>query len=496
MLRISVFLALATALHAAMLTGTVEESQTSKPLSGAQVTVEQIEETGGGARSIRTDRNGSFEILRLPAGTYVIKASRRGFMPMEYGQKRWNSAGSPVAIDENGSVSVTLRLPRYGGIVGTIVDENDVGWLEGDVLAYRYTESQPPVLAGRGHSDERGVYRISGLQPGLYLVRSAPMQTDDASYLPTFSKEAVKAEESRPVEVYLEQDTTGADVRPAEGRLFTLTGSVVGLMPPNAPVTVTLASDLGRLTSQGASFRFTGLAPNTYEIYAETQTTPPQAAYRNLGFLNYDNSVPLQMLTMQDRRIDVAPSPPGGTAAVRILARRRDLAGAGEPELLHMTDNRIPGRTGRWEFMLIPPAGFYVSDFSGGIFGRGAAPRPDGWNEAAAGAYSPIRFTLSSGPGVVHGVVKSSGTPVQGAPVYLEPYDTVARRRVADPRSARTDTRGVYLFDGLAPGAYRVLSTFEYRSPDVAQMDLAGAQAVVVAASGDLTADLDLYEIR
>jgi hypothetical protein len=43
---------------------------------------------------------------------------------------------------------------------------------------------------------------------------------------------------------------------------------------------------------------------------------------------------------------------------------------------------------------------------------------------------------------------------------------------------------------------YRVLSTFEYGSPDVAQMELAGAQTVRVAWSGNQTADLDLYEIR
>jgi hypothetical protein len=48
----------------------------------------------------------------------------------------------------------------------------------------------------------------------------------------------------------------------------------------------------------------------------------------------------------------------------------------------------------------------------------------------------------------------------------------------------------------VAPGVYRILSTFEYRSPDTAQMEMAGAQSVAVAQAGDLTADLDLYEIR
>jgi hypothetical protein len=427
----------AAALHAATLNGTVLENQTSKPLSGAQVVVEPVGNAGG-ARSIRTGRNGAFEFPSLPAGSYTIKASRRGFMPMEYGQKRWNSAGSAVAVPESG-LSVTLRLPRCGGITGTIVDENDVGWLEGDVLAYRYAEGQPPVLAGRGRSDERGAYRISGLEPGMYLVRSAPMKTEDAAYLPTFSKEAVKAEESRPVEVYLEQDTTGVDVRPAEGRLFTLTGSV-GPIPPNVPVTITLVSDMGRLTSQGSLFRFTGLAPALYEIYAETSADPPQVAYQNLGSLTHDSGAELRMFPMPDRRVDVSPSPPGGTPAVQFLARRKDLAGVGEPEALHVVDNRTPARPGRWELMLVPPVGYYVSGFAGGPMGAGAASRPEGWNEVLPN--SAIRFTLSSGGGAVHGAVKSSGEPAAGAPVYLEAYDPASRRRLEFTASSRRSSTG------------------------------------------------------
>ena len=65
-------LAWAAALHAAMLSGIVEESGSSKPLSGAQVVVSQIGTTSGGVHSVRTGRNGGFEILSLPAGVYVI----------------------------------------------------------------------------------------------------------------------------------------------------------------------------------------------------------------------------------------------------------------------------------------------------------------------------------------------------------------------------------------------------------------------------------------
>ena len=481
------------ALHAGVIRGTVLENQTSKPLSRAQVVLESIGGTAGGAHSSRTDRSGNFVFSSLPAGAYVLKASRRGFMPMEYGQKRWNSAGVPVTLTEDAAPFLTIRLPRYGGITGTIVDENYVGWLEGDVVAYRY--AQPPVLVARGRSDERGVYRISGLEPGRYLVRSAAMQNEDGSYLPTFSQEAVRAEESRPVEVYFEQDSTGVDVRPSEGRLFSLSGVAV-TNPPGMTATITLVSDMGRQTMQGSVFHFVGLAPAAYEVYAETQGNPYQASYTSLGGLDHDTSVTLQLLPVRERQIEVNPAPPGGSASVQILARRKDLAGVGEPAALRVANNRALLTPGRWELMPTPPPGYYVSGFSGSPPGRGEVSRPDGWNEVAAAYYSSIRFTLSSGPGAVHGVVKSSGETVAGAPVYLEAYDPVTRKRVTDLRTVRTDMRGLYRFESLAPGVYRVLSTFEYRSPDSAEMEMAGAQTASVAASGDLAVDLDLYVIR
>ena len=52
----------------------------------------------------------------------------------------------PVTVGENDSAVLNIRLPRYGAIAGTVLDENDVGLPEHDVIAYRNT--QPPRPAG------------------------------------------------------------------------------------------------------------------------------------------------------------------------------------------------------------------------------------------------------------------------------------------------------------------------------------------------------------
>ena len=59
-----------------------------------------------------------------------------------------------------------------------------------------------------------------------------------------------------------------------------------------------------------------------------------------------------------------------------------------------------------------------------------------------------------------------------------------------------TGTGGQYQFDGLAPGAYRLLSTFEYQSPDAAAMDAARAAIVKAEEGRTVVQDLELYVIR
>ena len=276
----SVFLVLvAVSLHAgllqaAVIRGIVVENMTGYSLSRSLVTLHMIGAPSDAAVSVRTSESGGFEFINLIPGAYIVRASRRGFLPMEYGQRQWNSAGTPVIVDKDAAASLNIRLSRLGAITGTVRDENEVGIPEQDVAAY--TNTEPPRFVTRGRSDDRGVYRISGLDPGSYLVRTTGNEDMEISYLPTFGRQTLRVAEARPVQVYLDDEARDADVRPIRGTLFTLSGSAAPLPDPqNFTVTVTLASDLGRRTFDGAVFRFTSLAPGSYEIYAEARENPP-----------------------------------------------------------------------------------------------------------------------------------------------------------------------------------------------------------------------------
>jgi len=75
----------------------------------------------------------------------------------------------------------------------------------------------------------------------------------------------------------------------------------------------------------------------------------------------------------------------------------------------------------------------------------------------------------------------------------LEAFDQDTRQRLIDLRTTRTDLRGQYRFAGLAPGAYRLLSTFEYDKPDAQAMEAAGARTLTLSEGDDAAKDLDLY---
>lgn len=486
------FLLAVTSLRAAVIRGSVVENMTGYSLSRTLVTVQLIGGPSDDAVSARTNDTGGFEFSRLPAGAYIVRASRRGFLPMEYGQRQWNSAGTPVVLGKDGDAFLNIRLSRYGAISGTVRDDNEVGIPDQDVAAY--TNTEPPHYVTRGRSDDRGVFRIAGLEPGSYLVRTTGNEDLELSYLPTFSRQTLRVAEARPVQVYLDDETRDADVHPIRGTLFNLSGTA-GPIPDSDDfnVTVTLASDLGRRTSDGPVFHFAGLAPGPYQIYVEARENPPGTRFLG-GYaeLRLDRNITGYGVLLSPVR-ETPFNFEAGSAD--IVVRRKDLAGVGPTHEVHLSENnRAAIPPGRWEILAIPPGGYYVSRFLPSP--RNGSSRPDGWNEVMLQRFESVTITLSGGASAVHGLVKSSGAPAGGAPVFLEAWDPVERKRLIDLRETRTDMRGNYRFEGVAPGNYRVLSTFEYLTPDSNAMDAAGAIPIQIAEHTDAQTDLDLFGLR
>jgi hypothetical protein len=159
---------------AGRLTGRVLAGDTGRPLKRARVFITAAELPGG--RGVLTDDSGGFDFTELPAGRYTLTASKSGFIGLSYGQRRPLQAGTPLQLADSQQLrGIDFRLPRGGVLAGHVFDQ------DGDampgvmvrVMRYQYMQGERRLApAGTAQTDDRGAYRVWGLNPGDYYVNA------------------------------------------------------------------------------------------------------------------------------------------------------------------------------------------------------------------------------------------------------------------------------------------------------------------------------------
>ena len=146
-------------------------SDTGKPLKRARVFINAAE---AGGRGTLTDDNGAYDFSNLPAGRYTINASKSGYIQLSYGQRRPLQAGTPLQLLDGQQLrGLDFALPRGGVISGRVSDETGdvMPGVAVQLLRYQYQQGNRQLTpAGQGQTDDRGVYRVWGLNPGEYYV--------------------------------------------------------------------------------------------------------------------------------------------------------------------------------------------------------------------------------------------------------------------------------------------------------------------------------------
>jgi len=449
------------------------------------------------ALGVVTDAEGRYRITGVAPGAYRVSV----FAPVHAieGERDPLTPGKTINLAEGDNVEgLDFALTRGAVITGKVTDDKDRPVIAAPVNAYkfgpdgdrqRFNLFNPMYM--RWETDDRGVYRIFGLEAGRYLVAAgfdSSERRTSGGYRPTFYPNAADEAQARVVEVESGGEAANVDIRVAAlAKGYVVTGRVVDADSgePVPGVTVTYGAVIGgrfglgtgmRMTNALGEFRFENLPPNSYGarvIYSDA---------RGLGAATLGPDV----------KFDVVDGDVGG---LEIKAYR----GATISGVVAVEGSNDPALRAKLAqvnlFTLGGSGGIMLSKFSEG----NGAISPDGTFKLSnvqpgkvrvmAGFFRPIRFALlrvehngvevkaldvnagdqitgvrlvfAYGNGVIAGRVEVKGGSLP-ADVRMKAYYRRIGASLAfeSPKSIEVDGRGQFLFEGLTQGTYRLFLDF------------------------------------
>jgi hypothetical protein len=173
----------------AMIVGQVLDATTGVPVSEAivRLTMPKYPEDPTTPKGrVMADGEGRFFFTDLHPGEYFLQATKDGYAPGTYGQRRAEGQSQLLSLAEGERLTdVTLRVWKHGVIAGTVVDEAGE-----PVVGVAVRALVKNVVAGRPRhgnlqsfaepiatTDDRGMFRLSQLVPGTDVVLVPSTQT-------------------------------------------------------------------------------------------------------------------------------------------------------------------------------------------------------------------------------------------------------------------------------------------------------------------------------
>ncbi|MGH9536555.1 MAG: carboxypeptidase-like regulatory domain-containing protein, partial [Terriglobales bacterium] len=167
--------------------GQVVTAAEGAPLKSSRIVLLQQDassHSSSSAFAATSDNEGRFEINKAAPGRYSFFASHAGYLTQQYQAKGVNK-GAVLNLTAGQEVSnVLFRLVRAAVITGRIIDENGEPVARLAVVALRQLSAEEKedwgsqakkiqlIGSSAARTDDRGEYRIFGLKPGEYYVKS------------------------------------------------------------------------------------------------------------------------------------------------------------------------------------------------------------------------------------------------------------------------------------------------------------------------------------
>jgi uncharacterized protein (DUF2141 family) len=346
----------------AEISGTVTLAGGSAPIRRAQVSLSA--QAIRNQRTIVTDDKGHFAFTSLPTGRYSLSASKPGYVTTTYGAKKAGRPGTPIQLADGQKFDrATILMPKGSVLTGIVVDEANEPTPGTQVRAYRYvmrTGEKSLQQDGSASTDDRGVYRIYGLQPGDYLVSATPRSLNLSDV-----RQSVMAQ----VDQLLQQaqalnatDPQGGGGAGGGGR-----GGAQGAGNPGrgagggrGQALIDQANQLQQQLAQQEKEQTVGYAP----VYYPGTTNPATAAPITLNVGEEHGGVDLQLLQVPTAIVAGSVASPDGRLPQGVLIMLRPMMTPGSPTVPNLSDQAANARVladGTFSFSNVAPGQYTVS---------------------------------------------------------------------------------------------------------------------------------------
>ncbi len=453
-------------------------------------------------RTARTDSRGEYTFRDLEAGQYILRATRHGYIPRNYGQKtsyslRIDHVGTALTVGPGQVLeNIDIRLIRGGVVEGRVVDQDKepVERVAVRLTVFRSLGGKDRLLpSGHDETDDRGYFRIFGVPPGDYYLRVSPRplfgdsRRPMRSFAPTYYPGVLSVEEAATIKMTAGEEAGGFNITVIEGSSYSVSGRV--LTPEGTPahsVWIVSMKQSGKEFPTGMGpntntdlqghFKVSGLLPGGYRLYARSGSgEDQQLATADVEVVDQDLSG-LTLMLAKGADITGRIVVEGEASAVdwrRIfldLSPSKDnpnrlsfggIRASVEKDLTFRIANHPEGS--HHLMVMLPPGNHYVSSIR--LEGQDIADRPIELkrNDRLEGVEIHI---ASDGAQLSGGVAQAEGQEVAEGTTVLAFAADPQRRNFPSrfTKTTQTDQSGQFSLEGLAPGKYLVCALVDHQS--------------------------------
>ena len=486
-----------------VVSGRVVTAADGAPLKSARVALEpENSRSNNHLNAATSDGEGRFLLKDVPPGRYHFFATRQGFVDQPYLSPGAQSE-IVLSLKPGQKMSeVLFRMRAAAVITGRVTNEDGEAMVRVQVLALRKptddeldddeprsrSHKQELLPASSAHTDDRGLYRIFGLEPGEYYIRVVDLFQPDpgvssvsqdfwvreylgSEYAPVYYPSVTQVSQAQAISVKA-GDEVQANVLMQRVKTVEIAGRVVGSNRPvkdtfvglEEPGANSYGSDRHATTDEKGNFKLKGVPPGSYVI----------VAYQRAGGSGIYEQSARQKIEVGSENIDSLTVSLGGGASFQ---GRVTVAGAASPALnrigitlIGVDSDEQSGGHGRVK----DDGTFEITSVREGDYAIRVWGLEQNWylksvrlgaddilekglqveNGAAGGSLAVV---VSAASGQLDGSVTDGDNAVIGARVRIKPDPDTPYVRFRS-RSTSTDQSGHFSVTGLAPGKYRVVA--------------------------------------